>query len=263
MLKSTGTLSCVGIGMTLGAHMTPIAREHITSSDLCFVAASDALVELWIQEMNPDVRSLQVYYDEGKSRKQTYREMVELVMREVRKGQKVCGAFYGHPGVFACVPHRLIKKARAEGFKAIMEPGISAEDCLIADLGIDPGQYGCQQYEASQFMFYKRIIDPSAYLILWQIGVAGDLTHGISVTGSQHRAVLLSLLYQNYPEDHPVIMYEAATLVIKQARSEEILLRDLINAELKDYTTLVIPPACSLTRNNELIKRIKDIKLVG
>ena len=55
-----------------------------------------------------------------------------------------------------------------------MEPGISAEDCLYADLGIDPGSVGCQHYEASQFMFYRRRIDPSAYLVLWQVGIAGD-----------------------------------------------------------------------------------------
>ncbi len=54
-----------------------------------------------------------------------------------------------------------------------MEPGISAEDCLYADLGLDPGTYGCQHYEASNLMFYQRTIDTAAYLILWQPGVAG------------------------------------------------------------------------------------------
>jgi hypothetical protein len=33
-----------------------------------------------------------------------------------------------------------------------MLPGISAEDCLFADLGIDPGIYGCQSYEATDFL---------------------------------------------------------------------------------------------------------------
>jgi len=30
-----------------------------------------------------------------------------------------------------------------------MLPGISAEDCLVADLGIDPASSGCQSYEAN------------------------------------------------------------------------------------------------------------------
>ena len=45
---------------------------------------------------------------------------------------------------------------------------------LFAALGIDPGKVGCQYFETSQYMFYQRQIDPSAYLVLWQVGVAGD-----------------------------------------------------------------------------------------
>ena len=96
-------------------------------------------------------------------------------MTEVRAGKRVCGVFYGHPGVFAWSPHKVIEVARAEGFQAHMEPGISAEDCLYADLGIDPGRFGCQHFEASQLLFYERRIDPTAYLVLWQVGLVGDL----------------------------------------------------------------------------------------
>src|SRR3546814_12671609 len=39
----------------------------------------------------------------------------------------------------ALVPHKAIAQARAEGLEAHMEAGVSAEDCLYADLGIDPG----------------------------------------------------------------------------------------------------------------------------
>ena len=34
------------------------------------------------------------------------------MLDEVRAGRRVCGAVYGHPGVFAEVPHRAIAKAR-------------------------------------------------------------------------------------------------------------------------------------------------------
>ncbi len=255
----TGSLSCVGIGISLGGHITPVVQEHIKSSDVCFVAASDALVELWVNEMHQDVRSLQDYYSDNKSRKQTYREMIQVVLNEVRAGKKVCAIFYGHPGVFAYAPHKMISIARLEGFKAIMEPGISAEDCLVADLGIDPGKYGCQQYEASQFLMYKRIIDSSAYLILWQIGLVGDLSYGIQVTGAAHREILLSLLYDNYTSEHEVILYEAATNSISATRMDYIPLKNLLCAELKDYTTLVIPPARPLIRNNEMIKKLSMI----
>jgi len=160
-MSQQGSLACVGLGMMLGAHLSPRSRSHIEQADVVFVLVSDPLVELWVQEMRPDMRSLQPFYCEGTSRLTSYNAMVEAMLVDVRAGHRVCGVFYGHPGVFALVPHKAIQRAHEEGLAAHMEPGISAEDCLYADLGIDPGKYGCQHYEASQLMFYQRRIDPS------------------------------------------------------------------------------------------------------
>jgi hypothetical protein len=238
-----GSLVCVGVGMTLGSHITPLSRSYIEKADVVFSLMSDGIVELWVQEMHADVRSLQPYYSEGTSRLISYKAMIEAMLTEVRAGRKVCGAFYGHPGVFAWVPHRAIELAREEGYAAHMEPGVSAEDCLYADLGIDPGKYGCAHYEASQFMFYQRRIDPSAYLILWQVGVAGDQSLARFSTGSAYRQVLVDILAQDYPLDHQVIVYQAATLPIQKARMERIGLRGLVNMDLDKQATLVIPPS--------------------
>src|SRR5690606_5342070 len=117
-----GSLVCVGIGMTLGSHLTALARDHIRSADVVFTGLSDGIIELWIARMNPDVRSLQSLYREGKSRMDTYREMVETMLAEVRAGKRVCAAFYGHPGVFAWPTHKAIEIARSEGYSARMEP---------------------------------------------------------------------------------------------------------------------------------------------
>src|SRR5690606_38398570 len=154
-------------------------------------------------------------------------EMVEAMLACVRAGQRVCGAFYGHPGVFACVPHRAIEQARYEGFDAVMEAAVSAEDCLYADLGIDPGTYGCQHYEASQFMAYRRVVDPSAFLVLWQVGVAGDPTLARTSTGRAQRQILVDLLARDYPADHMVTAYEAATLPFAKPRMERFPLARL------------------------------------
>jgi uncharacterized protein YabN with tetrapyrrole methylase and pyrophosphatase domain len=247
--------------MMLGAHLAPRARAGIEQADVVFAAVSDPLVELWLQQMHADVRSLQPYYREGKPRHQTYREMVEAMLAEVRAGRQVCGAFYGHPGVFARVPHLAIARAREEGFTALMEPGISAEDCLYADLGIDPGGVGCQHYEASQFMFYRRRIDPSAYLMLWQVGVAGDRGLRRFSTGKAHRGLLLERLCEDYPVQHPITLYEAATLPISKPRMEGMPLSQLIGADLSLQTTLVIPPAHPLQRDEAMLDRLAQLDL--
>jgi uncharacterized protein YabN with tetrapyrrole methylase and pyrophosphatase domain len=247
------------MGMMLGAHIGPRARATIEQADVVFGAVSDPIVELWLQQMHPDVRSLQPCYAEGKSRHDTYREMIAAMLAEVRAGYRVCGAFYGHPGVFARVPHKAIAQARAEGFDAHMEPGVSAEDCLYADLGIDPGEVGCQHYEASQFMFYRRRIDPSAYLVLWQVGVAGDRSVRRFSTGPAHRRLLVERLAEDYPMDHVVALYEAATLPIATPRMEWIPLSQLADAGQGMQTTLVIPPAMKMQRNDEMLEKISRL----
>ncbi len=257
-----GSLVCVGVGMLLGAHLTPRSRACIERSDVVFAAVSDALVELWLQDMHADVRSLQPLYAEGRPRIETYRAMSEAMLAEVRAGRQVCGAFYGHPGVFALAPQLAIRQAREEGFHARMEPGISAEDCLFADLEIDPGTFGCQHYEASQFMFHRRRIDTAACLVLWQVGIAGDRSMRRFSTGAAHRGLLVhALLEQGYPPEHEVIVYEAATSPLAMGpRIEKCRLRDLPAAELRPQTTLVVPPASVMQPHAEILAMLADIE---
>ncbi len=242
-----GALVCVGVGMMLGAHLTPRARAEIEHAEVVFALVSDPLVELWLQELRPDMRSLQVHYGSGgqagKPRDQSYREMIAAMLDEVRAGRRVCGAFYGHPGVFAVVPHRAIAQAAAEGHEARMEPGISAEDCLYADLGIDPGTHGCQHVDASQFLWYRHQVDPCGYLVLWQVGVAGD--HSLRSFGvdAAHIGLLADRLLRDYPLEHEVIAYEAATLPIARPRMERMRLGTMASAQWHLHTTLVVPPA--------------------
>src|SRR6202034_1003142 len=95
------------------------------------------------------------------------------MLQHVRKGKNVAGLFYGHPGVFAAPPHRAITIARKEGYTATLLPGISAEDCLYADLGVDPSLSGSLTYEASDLVLRKRPLLPSSHLVLYQVGAIG------------------------------------------------------------------------------------------
>ena len=255
--KRKGSLACVGVGITLGSHLTPLARSHIEGADVVFVAASDGIVEKWLETMNRDVRSLQPLYAAGKPRARTYREMVDAILEAVRSGAKVCVAFYGHPGVFAWAPHRAIAIARREGYFAHMEPGISAEDCLYADLGIDPGTVGCQHCEASQLLFYKRRIDTSAYLILWQAGVVGVFTASTgTASDADRRQMLIDRLARDYPLNHRLIVYRAATLPIDAPRIERITLGRLAAALIEAPDTLVFPPARKLIPDAKALRRL-------
>jgi len=242
--------------MTLGSHITPLARSHIEKADVVFTALSDGIIELWLARMNADVRSFQHLYKEGKSRADTYREMVDAMLLEVRAGKQVCGAFYGHPGVFALPPHKAIAIARAEGYSAHMEPGVSAEDCLYADLGFDPGRFGCQHFEANQIMLYRRRIDPSAYLILWQVGIAGDRSFARFSTSASYRQLLVDVLARDYPLTHEVILYRAATLPMQQPHMQRVVLGKLAETDIDMHMTLVVPPASALEPDPQIRARL-------
>lgn len=259
---SRGSIACVGLGMTLGSHLTPLARSHIEQADVVFAALSDGIVELWLERMHPDVRSLQPYYAVGKSRLTTYREWVAVMMAEVRAGKRVCAVFYGHPGVFAWSPHKVIEAARAEGFPAHMEPGISAEDCLYADLGIDPGRFGCQHFEASQLLIYERRIDPSGYLVLWQVGLVGDMSLARFSTGAAYRQVLVEVLSADYPLDHTVIIYRTPTLPIQRPHIRHVTLRELPELAMTAEETVVLPPAAPLKQNVAVRARLAALDKV-
>ena len=257
--QKQGGLVCVGTGILMGAHITPIAKNYIEAADTVFMSVSTHLMEEWIAEMNTDVRNLQSLYAENLSRNKTYKSMVNLVVEEVRSGRNVCLALYGHPGVFALVAHKAIELLKSDGYFTRMEPGISAEDCLFADLGVDPGKFGCQQFEATQFMIYQRVIDPSAYLILWQIGIAGDLTFSKRNSSTIALNMLVKLLAGNYSHEHEVILYEAKTLPVDSTRIDKVQLKDIPTQAYKDYTTLVIPPSRPMERNAGVENELKQI----
>lgn len=241
-VKSAGALLCVGLGMTLGAHLTPQARLAIEQAERLFGLTADGLTELWLRQLRPDLRSLQSCYVAGQSRQLAYAAMRSTVMTELRAGRRVCVALYGHPGVFAQFPHQLIQQARAEGYSARMEAAVSAADCLYADLGIDPGRHGCQHYEATQYLLDGRRSDPQAYLVLWQLGVVGDRSLQRTLTGPAYRSLLLRRLMRDYPAEHDCWIYEAANHALEDARIESLPLWAIAEAKVSQKSTLVLAP---------------------
>jgi len=258
-----GKLICVGTGMRMAGQLTPLARSYIETADVVVAAVPNRFSRKWLQDIAKEYICLLDYYKdcdiEGKDRLDTYQRMSAAILREVRAGKTVCAAFYGHPGIFACISHMAINHARAEGFSAEMLPGISAEDCLVADLGLDPGRTGMQSMETTQFMIFERRIDPTALLILWQPHIAGDLTRKRFDTTRCKVQILVDKLARDYPLDHPVILYEAATNPLEKTRADTILLRDLPTAVLNGITTLVIPAAYPLKRDQAIIDQLNAL----
>lgn len=249
---SRGRLVIVGSGIELGRHMGERAVSEIRRAEVVLCLVGEFALA-WLQRIRPDLVSLHDAYGEGKDRRQTYREMETRILTAVREGRHVCAVFYGHPGVFADVPHATLRKAREEGHEARMEPGISAEACLYADLGMDPGHRGVQSVEATQFLVYERRFDPAALLILWQVALCGDLSCSRFDTTAECLQALVSKLETQYAPDTEVILYEAAELAIQGFRADRMALRDIPYADYEEHTTLVIPPARPLQPDHKAL----------
>ena len=140
-------LVVIGTGIRTIGQMTLESIAWIKRADKVLYIVSDPIAEDLIKTFNPaGAESLYDLYAENKPRIQTYNEMIEKTLGYVREGKRVCMAAYGHPGVFAYPTHESVRRAQAEGFKARfkarMLPGVSAEDCMFADLNFDPAMAG-------------------------------------------------------------------------------------------------------------------------
>jgi Tetrapyrrole (Corrin/Porphyrin) Methylases len=189
-----GTLIIAGSGIASIAHITLETVLHLKEAEKVYYVICDPATEAFIQD-NAKVAcfDLSVFYDTEKCRYDTYIQMCEagshlfglwhelifvtkIMLRDVRAGHDVLGIFYGHPGIFVSPTHRAIAIAREEGYKARMLPGISAEDVLFADLGVDPAINGCATYEATELIMRDRVLNPSVHNIIWQVGGVGVIT---------------------------------------------------------------------------------------
>jgi len=241
-MMKPGSLIVVGPGIALAAQCTPQARGAIEAADVVFALLGDPIAQHWLEGLNSNVVSLQYFYKGATDRLWAYEAMVETILSAVREGKDVCAVFYGHPGVFVTPSHKAVSQARAEGFAARMLPGISAEDCLFADLGVDPAAYGCQSYEARDFILNARIFDPRASLILWQIAVLGDDTFKAFKAERRWIEALARVLMQHYPDSHIVTVYEAAVLPTLQPKVLQGPLCDLGKVAVTQVSTLYVPP---------------------
>lgn len=239
---AAGSLTVVGTGIRMGVHLTPESRAAIDAADELLHLAADPLAEEWLLGLHPRSTSLRSEYNVGESREAIYERIVERMLAPVRDGLRVAAAFYGHPGVYVRPTHEAIRRARAEGHDACMLPAVSAEDCLYADLNIDPATTGCASYDATDFLLRPPTIDTASGLILWQITVIGD-PNAVAEPRLDNVHALVGRLAEDYPLKHGVVVYEASPYPVAEPVIEHVTLGSLPEAALTPLSTLYVPPA--------------------
>ncbi|MFI1200870.1 hypothetical protein K2224_38195 (plasmid) [Streptomyces sp. BHT-5-2] len=249
-------LIVVGTGYRAVGDLTLEAKACLEQADTVLCLAGDPMVIGYLERLNPTVRTLAGCYAKGKHRSESYEEMVQEILSEVRRERLVCCAFYGHPGVFAYPGHEAVRRARLEGIPARMLAGSSAEDWLFADLGLDPGTCGCQSFEASDFLLHRRLFDPTSLLVLWQVGVIGMTDRNPDFDARVGAALLAERLAEAYGVDHEVTVYEASPYPVTSPRISPVPLAKLADTQLTNKSTLVVPPLPSRPPDREVVARL-------
>jgi hypothetical protein len=85
---------------------------------------------------------------------------------------------------------------------------------------------------------------------------AGPRRGCLACVGKQ---VLVDLLSQDYPRDHEVIIYRAATLPILGPEIRRVALRELPATELTTEHTVVLPPVAQLRPNLAMRERLATL----
>jgi uncharacterized protein YabN with tetrapyrrole methylase and pyrophosphatase domain len=245
----------VGSGIRSGLQTTPEAMRCIKTADKVLYLFTDPVPATWVTKINPSAQSLEGFYSVSKDRDSTYEEIVQHILSWVRRGHDVCVVLYGHPGVFVAPSHEAIRRAKNEGFRARMLPGISAEDCLFADLGVDPGALGWQSFEATSFLLYPRNFDTSTPLLLWQVAGIG-VRQGATQPNIAGLEVLAEFLQSRYGPDHEVVLYEASPYPAFDPIVERVRLRDLPAVDLTLMCSLYVPPKAPLLPDARMYERL-------
>jgi precorrin-6B methylase 1 len=254
-----GSLTVVGTGIKLVSQTTLEARAHIQQAHKVPFLVADPATKAWIRQLNPAAESMDVYFSEGKPRAESFEQVIERIIYWVCEGFRVCAVFYGHPGVFVYVSHEAIRRAREMGCEAAMLPGISAEDCLIADLGVDMAAAGYQCFESSYFLIYGRKPDTSNSLILWQVGAIGRCDYQSFGDPTPGLRLITEVLLEHYPPDHEVTVYEAAQFPVCDPVIRKTALKDLPTCPVSRISTLYVPPEHALTPDESMLKRLLAI----
>src|SRR3990167_6833486 len=119
------------------SHLTHEAKIYIEQSDKVLYLVNEPAMKEWICKSNVNSESLDGLYFKYPLRSQCYKAIADYVLEVLRTNINVCVVLYGHPLVFAQPAMMAVIKARKEGYPVKVLPGISAEDCLFADLLVD------------------------------------------------------------------------------------------------------------------------------
>lgn len=240
-------LIIAGTGIKFLSHLTLEVKAVIETSSCVIFLLNEPAIKHWISKTAKKYISLDNTYFSTSLREDAYNKIADQVLDCLLDYDDVCFIIYGHPTIFSSITAEIKKRIKSNGVNLQVMPGISAMDCLFADLNIDPGMYGMKSYDASEFILYDQVFSATSHLILWQISIIGksEIVKDDEINiNKQKKAIeiLTSKLIQHYPFDYNIVLYIASQYPGSNFKVIHLKLNELIKTHIPRLATLYIPP---------------------
>jgi len=204
-------ISIIGLGVLNVDQVTYETERAIRRSKEVLYVDTGVATGAFLQKFCPIVTSLYASsYSESGCRLGSYDRMAVAVIEAALDHPPVTFAMAGHPIVGAQAPFLIHEMARLLGLEVVTLPGISAMDCLFAELMIDPCVGGLQMYEATDLLLRRHPLLPEVPALIWQIGVVETRLHTQRRSRASRFDRFKAHVLQFYAPSHPVTAYFAS-----------------------------------------------------
>jgi precorrin-2 methylase len=237
-------LVCLGTSIHgLGA-CTIEAIAYLTCADVVYHYPLTTAHEVSMRLLNPHVVNLNDHhYVPGADFMAAYDAIVNEVMDVVKNGKKVAYATQGSPAFHCWTARRLHRRARTEGFRAIMLPGVSSLELISAELVTEYDITSMQMYSVTRLMEGKLAIDSRVPCLLFDMGryALPAVRQSARSFLQPELAALTKHLGAIYPPDHQFVLMYVGNVGCCQriTATSQSLAEDLL--KFKAGVTMFIP----------------------
>jgi len=254
----------VGLGVLNVDHITRETERVIRRSNEVLYVDTGVATRTYLKSLCPRVTSLfETSYEEDGHRLNAYHRMAARVLDAAMDHPPVAFAMHGHPIVGVYAPFLIRDMARLLGLEVRVLPGISAMDCLFAELMVDPCVAGMQMYEATDLLLRRRPLQPDVPALIWQIGCVETRLHTTRVSRSERFERLRSHLLRFYPPEHQATAAYSTPHPLMPSTVHRFVLQDIRKYAhlLHAGFTLYVPPVHERpVEDHELLRQMDSVE---
>lgn len=199
-------LACIGTSICGLTRITLEALTYVLHADVVYCYPLSEKHFSFLRLLNSNSIDLnKSIYVEGRSYQDAYSDVVETILDAVKSGNRVVYAQQGSPAFLALTARRTFRKASEAGYTALLLPGVSSLECILADVVerhdvTDFCVHGCSEVATGIVA-----IDPNSptFLVNWAHYVSGICRGALDEPGKKIE-VFADMLRSIYPSDHTI-----------------------------------------------------------